>query len=139
MIRSSNPDDLPLIKPNWLTNENDQRKAVKVVRVMRELIAQPALRAYVGKELTPGPEVQTDEQILNTYLRVGSTGNHAVATCRMGSGPDAVLDNHLRVRGLDNLRVVDCSSIPLQMSANTNAPVMVLAWRAADIINAEGR
>jgi choline dehydrogenase-like flavoprotein len=136
-LRSANPDDPPVIRPNWLTADKDRRVAIRLVHVMRDVLAQPALRRYVGEEITPGADVRDDDAILASYGRFGSTANHAVGTCSMGSTPDAVLDHRLRVRGVTHLRVIDCSSMPSPMSANTNAPAMVLAWRAADLIDAE--
>jgi choline dehydrogenase-like flavoprotein len=138
-LRSANPDDPPVIEPNWLGTAADQNAAIRLVRVMRNLVSQTALRSYVGKEITPGEDVREDEAILASYVRYGSTANHAVGTCSMGSAFGSVLDSHLRVRGVTNLRVVDCSAIPLAPSGNTNAPAMVLAWRAAQIMDSEER
>ena len=136
-IRSADADDPPFIRPNWLATEKDQRCAVAVARFVREFMAQPALAPFMGTELTPGVAVQTDAQLLDSYIRFGSTANHAVGTCRMGHDDAAVVDDHLRVRGVSNLRVVDCSVIPLPMSGNTNAPAMAIAWRLAELMRQE--
>jgi choline dehydrogenase len=135
MIRSADPDAAAVIKPNWLSTENDRQAAIKVVRFMRQIMRSPALGSYVGQELAPGDTVaDADKDLLEAYARVGSTANHAVGTCSMGSGPRSVVDERLRVRGVQNLRVVDCSVIPMPISGNTNGPVMAVAWRAADLI-----
>ncbi|MNE66146.1 Alcohol dehydrogenase [acceptor] [compost metagenome] len=91
------------------------------------------------EETFPGPAVQTDEQILDAYRRFGSTTYHAVGTCKMGRADDpmAVVDNKLRVRGVQGLRVMDISVFPTQVSGNTNGPAMATAWRGAQIILAD--
>ena len=138
-VRSADPAAPPVITPNWLTTLEDQRSAVALVRYMRRYLRQPALQAYVGEELVPGPQCASDEQILNAF-RIGSLcGTHAVSTCRMGSDADAVVNPKLQVNGVEALRVVDCSVMPGLVSGNTNAPAMALAWRAAELINSDGR
>jgi len=136
-IRSSNPDDLPVIRPGWLATEHDRRLAMASLHFLRKLLSQPALKPYVGPETSPGPEIGNDADVYSLYGRFGSTGNHAVGTCKMGSGPDAVVDSHLRVHGVTNLRVADCSVMPQIVSGNTNGPVMAVAWRLADLMQAE--
>jgi len=136
-IRSSNPDDLPVIRPNWLSTEHDRRCAMASLHFLRKLMSMPALKPYAGKEVTPGPGIANDADVITTYARYGSTGNHAVGTCSMGSGSDAVVDSHLRVRGVTNLRVADCSVMPQIVSGNTNGPVMAVAWRLADLMSEE--
>lgn len=137
MLRSGNPDDPPVIRPNWLATDNDRRAAVAVAHFMRRLMGAPALKPYIGTELTPGPQVKTDAELLDSYKRFGSTANHAVGTCAMGTGPNAVVDTHLRVHGVQNLRVADCSVIPQAMSGNTNAPAMAVGWRLAELMAQE--
>jgi choline dehydrogenase len=132
-IRSADPYVPPMIRPNWLATENDRRAAVAVARFMRGLMSQPALKPYLGRELTPGDGVQTDAELLQSYAKFGSTANHAVGTCSMGT----VVDNHLRVFGVENLRIADISVIPRAMSGNTNAPAMAVGWRLADLMAAE--
>jgi len=134
-IRSADPDAPPIIRPNWLATENDRRAAVATVHFMRGLMAQSALKPYVGRELTPGVGVQSEADLLQSYAKFGSTANHAVGTCSMGS----VVDNHLRVIGVESLRVADISVIPRAMSGNTNAPAMAIGWRLADIMSTERR
>ena len=133
-LRSANPDDPPVIKPNWLTTEYDRQSAVAMVKYMRRYVQQPALEPYVGEELVPGDVCQSDADILAAVTRLSTSGLHGVATCRMGRDERAVVDNRLRVKGVDNLRVVDCSIMPSLVSGNTNGPAMAVGWRASDLI-----
>lgn len=138
-IRSADMRDMPSIRPNWLATENDRRTAVSMMRIMRDFVAQPALQPYVKEELWPGRTVQSDADMLAAFRSTFVSGLHAVGTCRMGGDADAVVDERLRVRGVEGLRVVDASVIPAPISGNTNGPVMALAWRAADLILQEMR
>lgn len=138
-IRSADMRDMPSIRPNWLATENDRRTAVSMMRIMRDFVAQPALQPYVKEELWPGRAVQSDDDMLAAFRSTFVSGLHAVGTCRMGSDANAVVDERLRVHGVDVLRVVDASVIPAPISGNTNGPVMALAWRAADLILEERR
>jgi choline dehydrogenase len=133
-LRSADPDDPPVIKPNWLATDYDQAAVVSMVRYMRRYVQQPALVNYVGEELVPGKKYQSDEDILTAVRRLSTSGLHGVATCRMGRDEEAVVDNRLRVNGVENLRVVDCSIMPSLISGNTNAPAMAVGWRASDLI-----
>jgi choline dehydrogenase-like flavoprotein len=134
MARSSNPDDPPLIHPNYLATEGDRAAVVGAFRFARRLFAQPALARYVAEEKLPGSAVQTDDEILDVFRRRGQSGYHAMGTCRMGNDSGAVLDARLRVRGAAGLRVVDLSVVPAPLSGNTNAPTMAIAARASDLI-----
>lgn len=134
MARSTNPGDPPMIRPNYLAAEVDRHTAVSIVRWLRRWMSQPALAQFIGEETTPGPEVQSDAQILEAFKQRGQSGYHAAGTCRMGTDARAVLDARLRVRGAQALRVIDLSSFPTLVSGNTNAPVMAVAARAADLI-----
>ncbi|WP_378951391.1 GMC family oxidoreductase [Mesorhizobium sp. ANAO-SY3R2] len=136
-IRTAEMSDMPHIKPNWLTTEGDRRTAVAMMRVMRDFVAQPALRPYVRQEIWPGADVQSDEALLEAFRGTFVSGLHATGTCRMGNDGDAVVDGRLRVHGVEGLRVVDASVIPAPVSGNTNGPVMALAWRAAEFIIAD--
>ena len=127
--------DAPLIiRPNFLSTEEDRVSAIAGVRFVRAIAAARPFADLIVEETVPGPDVQSDEDILAAYRLFGSPGYHAVGTCRMGVGDDAVTDPRLRVRGVDGLRIVDCSVMPTIPSGNTNGPVMALAWRAADLI-----
>ena len=139
MIRSSDPNDPPLIRPNYFSAEYDRRTSVAMVRYMRELLRQQPLEQYLGAETTPGPQVQSDEEIIDAFARYGQSGYHAAGTCKMGHDSMSVLDDRLRVRGVEGLRVMDLSILPTLVSGNTNGPVMALAWRAADLILSDAR
>ncbi len=138
-IRSNRPDDLPAIAPNWLSTEHDRAKAVAMVRYMRRYVQQAALRPYVGDERVPGAAVQGDDELLDVFRRLSTSGLHAVATCAMGRDGASVVDGRLRVRGVGGLRVADCSVMPGLVSGNTNGPAMALGWRAADLIGEDLR
>lgn len=133
-LRSARPDDAPVIQPNFLAEPEDWAGARTAIRVSRHILEQPALRAYRGRELRPGPRADHDDT-LDAYIRENAeTGYHFVGTCRMGSGPDAVVDGQLRVRGIDGLRVVDASVMPEATNGNTNATTIMIAEKAADLI-----
>jgi choline dehydrogenase len=101
---------------------------------MREIFEQSPIAEYVSHEMFPGTEAQTDDEIIDSALDGGYCGYHAVGSCAMGPDEDDVVDSRLRVRGVDNLRVVDCSVMPTIVAGNLNGPVMAMAWRAADFI-----
>jgi choline dehydrogenase len=139
MLRSADPTASPVITPNWLTTPEDCHAAIAMVRYMRRYMAMPAIRDHLAEELVPGPDCQSDEDILRAFRRLSMCGTHAVATCRMGSDNAAVVDEKLAVRGVEGLRVVDCSVMPSLVSGNTNGPAMALAWRAGGIIRQDRR
>jgi len=134
MIRSADPADAPIIRPNYQTTQIDRETSVHAVRIMRSLVKQPALAGIVDAELKPGPAYETDEQILDAFAQFGVSAYHACGTCGMGTGEDSVVDEDLRVRGVSGLRVCDLSVIPFMVSAGTNAATIGMAWRAGDII-----
>ncbi|HKT72929.1 MAG TPA: GMC family oxidoreductase N-terminal domain-containing protein [Steroidobacteraceae bacterium] len=136
-IESPDPDAPPAIRPNWLTTEHDCQLAVEMVRYIRRYARQPALAALTGEELLPGDRCVSDADILEAVRRLSSCGTHGVGTCRMGKDADSVVDDRLRVRGAEGLRIVDCSVMPGLVSGNTHGPAMALAWRAADLITGE--
>jgi choline dehydrogenase len=133
-IQSSDPDAPPYINANHLDAEEDRKKAVAVIRWLRQLGQQSALKDWIVEETVPGPSVQTDEQILARAISMGGTCFHICGTARMGADEGSVVDSRLRVRGVDGLRVVDTSIMPTIVSGNTNAPAMVIGMRAADFI-----
>jgi choline dehydrogenase len=133
-LKSANPHDKPLMHFAYLAHAGDLDELVEGVHKTRDLVAQPAFDAFRGAELMPGPQVRTDGDIRDWVRTVTTTDFHPCGTCRMGHGPDAVVDDRLRVRGIDGLRVVDASIIPQIMSANMNAPTQMIASRAADYI-----
>ena len=134
-IVSSDPRTHPALRFNYLSTDQDRREWVEAVRCARHILGQPAFAEYDAGELSPGPEIETDEQILEWVARDAETALHPSCTCRMGIDADAVVDpNTLRVHGLDGLRVVDASVMPLVTNANIYAPVMMIAEKAADLI-----
>ena len=133
--QSLDPAAPPRISTNFLADDYDRKVIVGVFRYLRRFVDQAPLRAFIDHETRPGSEIETDEQILEAARR-DDTCMHAVGTCRMGVDAAAVVDPLLRVRGVSGLRVVDCSVMPTQVSGNTNGPVMALAWRAAELIQA---
>ncbi len=135
-LRSADPTDDPAIFANYLAAEEDRRALREGVRLMREVAAQPPLANLIGEELTPGDAVQSDEAI-DAWMRASAeTIYHPVGTCRMGLAHDplAVVDERLRLIGLAGLRVVDASVMPTLIGGNTNAPTMMIAEKAADLI-----
>jgi choline dehydrogenase-like flavoprotein len=132
-LRSADPTAPLLIRTNFLATDHDREVMIGIFRYMRRLFTHPLLTGFIAGETFPGPQVETDEEILETSRR-DLTCQHAVGTCRMGTGSFAVLDEGLKVRGVEGLRVVDLSAMPTQVSGNTNGPAMAFAWRAADIL-----
>jgi choline dehydrogenase-like flavoprotein len=132
-ISAAEPGAPPVIETNFLSTPQDERMGIDTVRFTRRWFEQPALRPFVGEEITPGGG-DSDEEILTTLRRHGFAGVHPVGTCRMGAGAESVVDERLRVRGVEGLRVADCSVMPSLVSGNTNGPAMALGWRAADLI-----
>ncbi len=138
-IASSDAEMQPSIRPNYLADSIDQNTTIEALKYVRRLFAQPALARYVDAETVPGADVQSDDELLDFARRTGSTVYHPVGTCKMGNDPHAVVDPELRVHGIRGLRVVDASVMPLMPSANTNAAVLMIAEKAADMIKAAGR
>ncbi len=133
-ITSADPDAPLDIDTNYFGTEHDRTTGVAIFRALRGLFGTGPLAKRVVHETLPGPAVETDEEILDFELTVGSAGYHAVGTCAMGPNDDDVVDSRLRVRGVANLRVVDASVFPTLVSGNLNGPVTAMAWRAADLI-----
>jgi choline dehydrogenase len=133
-LASADPFDDPLIDPQYLTEENDVETLVEGVKIAREIAATPPLSEYCGTERWPGEAAQSDEEIAEHVRETAHTVYHPVGTCRMGDGDDAVVDDQLRVHGVDDLRVVDASVMPTLTGGNTNAPTIMIAERAADLI-----
>jgi choline dehydrogenase len=136
-ISTPDPGVAATFKPNHRATDADRRAMVGAVRVMREYAAKAPLADMIAEETMPGAAYQTDEQILKAYDDFGTCGYHAVGSCRMGRDDAAVVDPRLRVRGVEGLRVMDTSIMPVIPSGNTNGPTMAMAWRAADLILAD--
>jgi choline dehydrogenase len=129
--KSSRPGDAPAINPRYLSEESDRRAVVSGLRFARRIFAAPALKQFVREETLPGSHVQTDDELLDYARRNGSTCYHASCTCLMGQHAMSVVDNELRVHGLDGLRVIDASVMPAVTSTNTNAPTIMIAEKGA--------
>ena len=135
-IQSADPCVPPLIQPNYLAVESDRRVLLAGMKLARRLLKTKPLEPYYDYEDFPGPDVQTDDELLASAKERGTTTFHPSGTCRMGpaNDPQAVVDDQLRVRGLEGLRVVDASIMPTMLSANLNAATLMIASKAADMI-----
>jgi choline dehydrogenase len=135
MIASPDPERPPSIRPNSLSTRHDEVMAVRAARVLERLARTPAIRAVTRSRLSPETDGGDDAALLEEFRARALTVFHPSCTCRMGrDARDSVLDPRLRVHGLRGLRVVDASAFPSVTSGNTNAPVMMLAARAAELI-----
>jgi choline dehydrogenase len=132
-IRSARPEDAPAILANYLSTPEDRQVAADSLRLTRRIAAMPALARYRPREVKPGVQFQSDEELARLAGDIGTTIFHPVGTCRMGRADDAlaVVDPQLRVRGLQGLRIADASVMPRITSGNTNAPTLMIAERAA--------
>jgi choline dehydrogenase len=134
-IRSTDPFEHPALQFNYLSTDQDRREWVEAVHVARDILNQPAFAPFNAGELSPGPKVTTDEEVLDWVRRDAETALHPSCTARMGTDERSVLDPaSLRVHGVQGLRVVDASSMPYIPNGNIYAPVMMLAEKAADLI-----
>ena len=133
-IKSSNPYEAPSIRPHFLSVPSDAETLIAGMKIARHVIAQPAMDPYRAYEMNPGDAVQTDGQWLDFARINGQTIYHPVGTCAMGMGPHAVVDPQLKVHGLNGLRIVDASVMPTMVSANTEAAVLMIAEKGADLI-----
>ena len=133
-ITSRDPLAAPSMQPRYLSRELDRRYAVEALKYARRLAAAPALRPYLAEEYRPGAAVKTDDELLDFARQHAQTIFHPSGTCKMGDDPMAVVDSQLKVRGVGGLRVVDASIMPTLVSGNTNAPVVMIAEKAAAMI-----
>jgi len=136
---SSRPGDPPKINPRYLTEESDRRAVVGGLKFVRRIFNAPALQPYVGEERLPGAHVQTDDELLDYARRNGNTVYHASCTCMMGQHAMSVVDDQLRVHGIEGLRVIDASVMPSVTSTNTNAPTIMIAEKGAVMIQGAAR
>jgi len=137
--RSANPREQPAINPNYMAEDRDRRTVIAGLRMVRNWFNAPALKQYIASETFPGLNVQSDDELLAYARELGSTVFHATCSCRMGSDPLAVVDDRLRVHGIDALRVIDASVMPSVTSTNTNAPTIMIAEKGADILKEDTR
>jgi choline dehydrogenase len=134
-ITSTDPRRHPALRFNYLSTAQDRREWLEAITVARGILGQPALERYDAGETSPGPEVETDEQILDWVRRDSETALHPSCTARLGTDGESVVDpSTMRVHGVDGLRVVDASVFPTITNANIYAPVVMVAEKAADII-----
>ncbi|HZU91662.1 MAG TPA: choline dehydrogenase [Stellaceae bacterium] len=138
-LKSPDPAVPPAVHPNYLSAETDRRTLVDGLKLCRRLLANPHLAHFVAAEFLPGPEVRSDDELLDFARRYGGTVFHPTSTCKMGIDAPAVVDPQLRVRGIEALRVADASIMPTVVSGNTNAATIMIGERAADLVRAELR
>jgi len=138
-LASADPLAAPRIDPNFLAERDDVERLVRGFKLMRHILAQPALAGYRGAELAASAQARDDAQIEAFIRGHADTIYHPVGTCRMGRGPGDVVDARLRVHGMQGLRVVDASVMPGIVGGNTNAPTIMIAEKAADMIKADAR
>jgi choline dehydrogenase-like flavoprotein len=138
-IKSPDPTAHPAIRPNYLASAEDQRVAVAAMRLTRRIVAQPALQRFEPDEFKPGPDYVSAGDLVRAAGAIGTTIFHPVGTCRMGSDAGAVVDDRLCVHGVGGLRVADASVMPTITSGNTNAPTIMIAEKAADMIRRDRR
>lgn len=136
-LQSANPDDPPLIDPNYLADPRDRELSIEGLKLAQQILAQKPLKPFIEAERLPGPDVKTDEDYFSFICEHSKTSHHAAGTCRMGSDSEAVLDTRLRFNGIDGLRVADASVMPTVNSSNTNAPTIMIAEKASDMIRAD--
>ncbi|MDR6858766.1 GMC family oxidoreductase N-terminal domain-containing protein [Variovorax guangxiensis] len=137
-LHSANPADPPKCTPNFLTDQDDVRAMISGIRQIRKIMGTAPIAARIVNEYLPGPQVQTDEQMLKFMVETGNTASHQSSTCKMGADAMAVVDERLRVRGIGRLRVVDASIMPQVTSGNINAPTLMIAAKGSDMIDQDG-
>jgi len=138
-IRSADPSAPPLIRPNFLADEIDQTCLIDGMKIARRIVDNQVFDPYRAHEMNPGPDIQSDDQWLAFGRANGGTLYHAIGTCKMGSDPMAVVDDRLRVHGIEGLRVIDASIMPTLASGNTNAPTYMIAEKGADMIKEDAK
>ena len=133
-LNSSNPYDYPKIQFNYLEDKYDLKETIKCVRVARKILSQDSMKPYAGKEIGPGESATDDEQIAEYIRSKAETAYHPSCTLKMGIDKMAVVDEKLKVHGLESLRVADASVMPEITSGNLNAPTLMIGERASDFI-----
>lgn len=134
MLASNNPNDAPLIDPNYWAEPEDREASLNALEIAREILSQPAMQPFLSREVLPGPEVRTRDDLFDYACRLAKTQHHPVGTCRMGRDDMAVVDPELKVHGIDGLRVCDSAIMPAINSSNTNAPTIMIGEKASDMI-----
>ncbi len=138
-VGSSDPLAAPIIRPNFLAEELDQQVLIAGMKIARRIVESPLMDKYRAHEMNPGSAVQTDAEWLNFARENGQTTYHPTGTCKMGQDPMSVVDDQLRVHGIAGLRVIDASIMPTLVSGNTNAAVIMIAEKGADMIKAAAK
>jgi choline dehydrogenase-like flavoprotein len=133
-LSSAHRNAAPLIDPNYWSDPHDRKMSLEGLKVARDIMQQAALKHYVMTERLPGPKVMSDEQLFDYGCANAKTDHHPVGTCKMGTGPEAVVGPDLKVRGLEGLRVCDSSVMPRVPSCNTNAPTIMVGEKGSDLI-----
>ena len=136
-INSSDPTQLPKIIPNYLSTDSDKKIAIDSIKVARKIADAESLKKYIQEEYVPGPAFESDEELLEAAKNNSQSIYHPVGTCKMGNDIDSVVDEKLKVHGVSGLRVVDASIMPELVSGNTNAPTMMIAEKASEMILAD--
>ncbi|AUH33309.1 GMC family oxidoreductase [Paracoccus tegillarcae] len=136
-LASADPLAAPLIDPNYWADPHDREMSIRGLKLAQQIMRQDALADMVRQEVLPGPDIQTDQDYFDYACRNAKTDHHPAGTCRMGADDASVLDPRLRFRGIEGLRVVDASVMPRLVSSNTNAPTIMIAEKAADMIRAD--
>ncbi len=136
-LASADPAAAPLIDPNYWQDPRDREMSIRGLKLAQEILRQAPLKPFILAERLPGPEVRTDAEYAEFICRNSKTSHHAAGTCRMGADAGAVVDVRLRFNGIERLRVVDASIMPTVVSSNTNAPTIMIAEKAADMIRAD--
>jgi len=134
-LKSADPAELPLIDPNYWADPFDRQMSIKGLRIARDILQQDALKPFVEREILPGPNLTTDDELADYACRSAKTDHHPVGTCRMGVDDMAVVTPDLKLRGIDGLRVCDASVMPRVPSSNTNAPTIMVGEKGADLIS----
>ena len=138
-LKSSDPRDYPAIHPNYLATETDRRVTVAGMKMTRDIVSKEPLASLIKEERVPGAKYASDDQLLEAARNTSQTIYHPVGTCKMGSDPKAVVDSTLKVHGLKGLRIIDASIMPTVTSGNTNAPTIMIAEKASDMILEDSR
>ena len=138
-MNSADPAAYPAIHPNYLATATDRATLIGGMRMSRRIAETDALSGYIADELRPGASAQSDDDLLTFARDTGVTIYHPVGTCKMGADPMAVVDDRLRVHGIEGLRVVDASIMPTLVSGNTNAPAIMIGEKASDMILQDAR
>ncbi len=138
-LKSADPSDYPLLHPNYLATPLDQQTMVAGVKMARDIAEAEPLKSSITSEHAPGKDVQTDDELLEWIRNTSTTIYHPSGTCRMGQDDQAIVDERLRVKGVSNLRVADCSIMPTLVSGNTNAPAIMIGEKLSDMIQEDAQ